>query len=492
MPRIVPIAAVLALAIVGIATRAHDRQIRGLDYDERATVEFVEIATPEVFGEYVSLKNPREPGGIDPHAISMEDFRTFPAFYVFTRAVHVPDDHLLNLTRLRWISIIAGGLTVPLAYLLGLRFGAAAAWLTALFTLLHPALHFHAHNIRFYALLGFASTGGLAWYVWAMPALPRLLDDPNRRRLGWVLLAASGAVVGLMLTVHLGAIFPLAAMLVIAWYHLGFSRKLAWLIFFAAIFSAIPLANVGFFFYTRTFVDKSAADMINSGGPISGLAAVAFNAGFGYCVLAGWSLFALWRSESRSVIWGLAIGTFGIVAAFALKASMLRADYALGLFPLVLLASALQIIAIASASSLPRTTGLLVMALALLLVLPSFWSMFAIDGDRVDYPSAIRYIRADAGDRRSAVFAESPFAMDYLDTAPGLRPEYFPAKEAGERDLSHYERVYYVMREVKGLRTDRFAFAKFNRLDGKLVEIIGKDRLDLRVCRLYIFRAVRD
>ena len=122
----------------------------------------------------------------------------------------------------------------------------------------------------------------------------------------------------------------------------------------------------------------------------------------------------------------------------------------------------------------------------ILIEIPSFWSTAFIDGDRVDYVEAIRFIREDAGGKRVLVVAGSPRTLDYLDTNVVNKPEYLPYRDVLTMDLSSYDKVYYIFREVKGFRTDRFQ--GLDPIEGKLLRIIGKDRFDLRACRLSIFR----
>lgn len=488
-PRLaIHIPVILAFAVLGIAVRNHDANVRGLEYDERTTIQFAEDCSPEVFGEYLLLRNVREPGHVPMTAISLQDYRSFPAWLLCARALQTPNDHPANISRLRWLSVLLAGLAVPSAYILGLRFGPIAAVLTAMMALLHPTCQFHGYNIRFYALLIFVSTAGLAWYVWVMPAIPKWFAAKRRGRAALAILA-SAACVGAMFTVHLGVIFPIAVMLVIAWHHLRFSRAFAMLLVATLAFSAIPLFNIGNFFYVRTFADASIEEIVNSTGPLPGLAAVAFNMGLGYCALAG-----MWLLNSRSgdqwpIRWGLAIAFFGIALAFAMKASLLRADYTLGLLPAILLAAALQIQTMTKASGQPWRTGAIVFGFALLLVLPSFWSTAVIDGDRVDYAAAIRFLREDAPGEKILVITHSPRSMDYLDAEPGVKPVYIAEVDLPEQNLAEYSRVYWIVREGKGFQTVRRP--SFDHVEGKLVRTLGKDRLDLRSCRLYVFRSVK-
>jgi hypothetical protein len=486
--RIRTVLAVTGLAILGIAVRAHDWEKRGLDYDERTSMWFVELFDPQVQTDYATMRNPREPGRVSLNDLAMEDFRTFPAWSVFARSLHVPTEPMENIRRLRWISILFAGLTVPAAYLLGLRFGRRTAVLSAAFTLLHPTLQFHGYNIRFYALFIFASTAALAWYAWVVPMIP-VWWERGRKSLAVPALVLSAAWVGILFTIHIGVIFPMCAMLLVAIRHLP-RGQLSVLVALALAFSAIPLVNVAYFFYVRAFADEQGKDMMNSLGRLPGLGAVAFNMGFGYCLLAGLWLLRNHPRDQSPWRWGLALGGFGIVLAFVMKANLIRADYVLGFVPLVLLGAALEVEALANACSQPKRMWAAVAGMLLVLELPSFWSTAFIDGDRVDYPEAIRFIREDAGGKRVLVVAGSPHAMDYLDTAPGTKPDYIPYRDVPTTNLRAYDTVYYVFREVKGFRTDRFQ--GIEPLEGKLVRIIGKDRLDLRACRLSIFRDARN
>jgi hypothetical protein len=475
---------VLAFAALGIAVRAHDWKKRALDYDERTSMKFVEQFTPDVRNDYLTLRNVREPGRIPANDYAMQDYRSFPAWSVLARAIHVPADPWENIARLRWISIVFAGLTVPAAYLLGLRFGAMPGILAAVFTLLHPTLQFHGYNIRFYALFIFASTAALAWYAWVIPMIPAWRER-GRTGLAALALVASAAWVGVLFTIHIGVIFPMCAMLLTAAWHLP-RKTLALLVALALAFSAVPLVNVANFFYVRTFADEIGSHMSNSVGRLPGLGAVAFNIGFGYCVLAG-----LWLLGPRMVgqspwRWGLALAGFGILLAFGITANLVRADYVLGLVPLVLLGAALEMQALAAASARPWRTWLALGGLLVLTEVPSFASTAFIDGDRVDYVEAIRFIRADAKGQRVLVVAGSPYTLEYLDTDPVNKPEYVPYKDVPTMDLASYAKVYYLFREVKGFRTDRFQ--GLEPVEGKLLTILAKDRFDLRSCRLSIFR----
>lgn len=83
---------------------------------------------------------------------------------------------------LKWVSVLAGVLVVPLSYALARRlFSAPVALLTAVTVLLSPAIQWYSHGIRMYTMVVVLST--LTTYALSRLIKPRLTDRWIHRRL---------------------------------------------------------------------------------------------------------------------------------------------------------------------------------------------------------------------------------------------------------------------------------------------------------------------
>ena len=100
---------------------------------------------------------------------------------------------------LKWVSVLAGVLVVPLSYALARRlFTAPAALLTAVTVLLSPAIQWYSHDIRMYTLVVVLSTS--TTYALSRLIKPRPTDRWMRRRLhAWI---AWGVLMFLSISAH--------------------------------------------------------------------------------------------------------------------------------------------------------------------------------------------------------------------------------------------------------------------------------------------------
>ena len=100
---------------------------------------------------------------------------------------------------LKWVSVLAGVIVVPLSYALARRlFTAPVAILTAITVLLSPAIQWYSHDIRMYTLVVALST--LTTYAMCRLIKPRSTDRCIRRRLhAWI---AWGILTFLSISTH--------------------------------------------------------------------------------------------------------------------------------------------------------------------------------------------------------------------------------------------------------------------------------------------------
>jgi hypothetical protein len=160
----------------------------------------------------------------------------------------------------------------------------------------------------------------------------------------------------------------------------------------------------------------------------------------------------------------------------------IRPDYIYGMLPWLLLVIVLSIEYIAQELTQIRYKMVFSVTMTLFLIvstLPTFISNVFIDYDRFAYQEAARFISTIEH-------------ANFYSTAPGHFNLYLDenrVQQLAEIDpeMCHSQKdEYFLIRMRKGKST--LFFYDFKRLkNAQLIKIIGKDRIDLRVNKLYVF-----
>jgi hypothetical protein len=512
--RALVVCALLLLCAAGV--RAYRVGRWSLDVDEAFSPQETAQVNAGTLRDYVLLRNahlveakPRSTDWQDRLAvIQVFITHTFPLYYLLLRPVLAAwGTHELSL---RLLSVLFGVLAVPLAYWLGRRhFSERTGWLFAAFTLFHPLIQFHSQNARYYALAYFAALLVMHGSLAARRLLVDGADSPARggaeRRRAWThtRLAIFGLLLWVPMLIHASSIFALvfaAVILLETLLELGlltFLRRARAMLLPLLAGGVVVAANQLFFLRGRLHEGFEAGDQVTFGGSylVHNLVSLIFNFGLHFWLLVPVALWLLWRDRGRDrQLRGLVVALLlGLVvyAAFSLRTTEIRFDYFYPALPCFLLVAA---VALDRAAELllagPRKAPVVAClgAFVVLIGLPSLVSTAAIDGDRTDWRGGLEWLHRDATRRGQA----SPLVYS---AAPGLVAHYTGAASTRRlRDLDP-DKVRpgdYVLVPWKRAGLDlRGTPERVERLileGSTLVQVLGKDRLDLHINRLAVFR----
>jgi hypothetical protein len=187
-------------------------------------------------------------------------------------------------------------------------------------------------------------------------------------------------------------------------------------------------------------------------------------------------------SDFMYIMLALGIALLPAIILMALKPSAFRADFLYGLLPYVLLIATLSIDIIAKTSFQEQHVILARWFLASIVVLstfPTFISNLLIDEDRLPHEVAAAEI---ASIPHSQAFAPNP---NYFNYYLGSR-RVLDIRKANQKYNDSGVDEYFYIPVRKGMTTQ--FFYDFNLVDGmQLLKILGKDRIDLRSNRIYVF-----
>jgi hypothetical protein len=179
----------------------------------------------------------------------------------------------------------------------------------------------------------------------------------------------------------------------------------------------------------------------------------------------------------------LLISLLPVPLVVMLKPSAFRPDFVYGVLPYILLAAALSIdalVRISFHSHFITAMRVVLVAIIVLSTLPTFVSNLLIDKDRLPHKAAAAEIAGIPGIK---VFAPNPNYFNYY-LGPGRVVDIRKANQ--DYNNSGTDEYFYIPVR-KGMTTQFFYdFNSIARMN--LVRIIGKDRIDHRSNKIYVFR----
>jgi hypothetical protein len=496
--------AVVALLLTAAAVRGYHAGRWSIDVDETFTPQETAQVGAGTLRDYLLLRNahldskPRSSDWQD-RLLVIQVFIThsFPLYYLLLKPVLAAwGTHELSL---RALSVLFGLLAVPIAYWLGRRhFSERTGWLFAAFTLFHPLIQFHSQNARYYALAYFAAL----LLMHGSLSARRLLVDGATGSWTHARLAIFGLLLWVPMLIHASSIFSMifvAVILLETVLELGLltflRRARAMLLPFVAG-GAVVAANQLFFLRGRLHEGMEAGDQLTLGGSylVHNLVSLVFNFGLHFWLLVPVAMGLLWRDRRdrnlRGVVASLVLALV-VYAAFSVRTTEIRFDYFYPALPCFLLVAALALDRAADLLLAGPHKGLVVACCGAFVVaigLPSFVSTAAIDGDRTPWRGGLEWLHRDAGKRGHA----SPLVYS---AAPGIVSHYAGAavtRRLRDLDPDKVRPGDYVLVPWKRAGLDlRGTPERVERLlleGSTLVQVLGKDRLDLHINRLAVFR----
>jgi hypothetical protein len=493
---------VIIIILVALALTAYVRSYKwesySLNYDEGATVwKLDKIKVKPLIMEYLTLQymTVKEAGpdkGVD---LVRDIYHSFPGYFVLAK-LWLDGTELKQVQSLRTFSMIWSILTVPLIGLLALRFGKSVAIVAMLFALVHPMLQYFGTYIRFYSIFVFVCTVGLAMSVWVPYWLSQKTNsNSNSKYFSYTLIVLLAVATVLPIVFHLGGFVVSFAIFIIGALYLKNSLY-GWIYYLTtAVISIIPALKSLFFLYMRA-EDPNQASYIMSASSSHAIASLIFNYGIGVSLAAAAGIILIFfgrnnKPDDKYEILDIKYFSFSLVGAaipmlfvIFIKPTIFRADYAIGLLPMVIVIASCFLVKIINEFSTRQSKmigGVSFLIFALYPMLPTFISDLAIDGDRLDYRALVKKIDELSGGKPAIVYSDVP---DYLE---GVSVDSYKITYKHIKDYDHKQRtvpVYAVCREAKGFG-NRF-LPDLTTLNGPVRAIVGKNRLDHRLVRFYI------
>lgn len=487
----------IVITFCSIVLRTYNYKHISFDYDEDATITQVENTSLQRIYNYIFLQNVfkyEEISQIERGSFWHVNI-WFPLFYIPLKIASI---FRHDIDFLRLVVIIFGILIPVFLFLLGNKYSLQTGIIASVLFLFHPWAHFHSTYIRFYGFWALISTVCL-WYVESI--LTKI--QRGRTTFGyWITLAVC---ILLPSTVHafgvISSFFLLCMLISHFYYHrTDFTNiSLAHRSIFGVTFISLAIiigTNVLLFAHAA-FIEFSSYSSTNESlfarqlakqSTVHVFASTLFNFGYFYPIILVLLLFFMFRKKSHTSIiltryvFSMAISFIPILFIMLKAPQSIRPDYIYGIFPWLLLVTALSIEYIAQELTQIRYKMMFSVTMTLFLIastLPTFISNVFIDYDRFDYQEAARFISTIEN-------------ANLYSTAPGhfnLYSDEHRVQQLAEIDpeTCHAQKdEYFLIRMRKGKST--LFFYDFNRLkDAQLVEIIGKDRIDLRANKIYVF-----
>lgn len=431
--------------------------------------------------------------------------KTYPFYqYIVNQAVRIKGT--VDESSLRIPSVIFGILSILLVYLLCNRyFNFHIAIIVASFTILHPLIQFHSQNARYYSVAYFFSL--LVIYS-SLRIREMLLNGPITLKTK-ILFFIAGILLWAPMLIHVFLIFSIIFMLlmlidvILQKGVIEFLRRSAYLLVPFVIVGVFVAINQLIFMkgYLGHEMEREIFHEVGGSHLIHNIISLIYNYGIYFWMIIPLGVWIALRDDNR--IYKIFVLSFVVnlivYLALSLKTSYMRHDYFYAAMPLFLIIIAYSIVKSAEIYVKEKRHAIIISyALSLFLIglmLPEFVSNFYIDGNRLNWKSAAEYVEGKSSkesDMKVEIYSPSPGNLDFY-----LGKTKNPYKNISLRkmDTNHVDnnsgKVFVIIPltraglDVRNVPSDvkKYIFEK-----GRLEEILGRNRFDVRICKLAIFR----
>lgn len=499
----------LVILLITVVVRFWNITVWSLDVDEAFTPEESKKIDLKSFRDYFALKNASLLEQTTANKLELTQIfltKTYPLYYFLNH--QFIKIYGVNEFSLRILSVIFGIIGVMLTFVIGKEFFSyRVGVISACFSLFHPLIHFHSQNARFYSMAYCISLLVIYVSLWVRRMLlgqEVLLKDNIK-------LAICGVVVWLAMLVHGSLIFSIILFLIMLLdviFERGvtnFIRRSAYLwIPFIGI-GVFVLINQIIFLKARLGTEGVNSDLLEIGGSncVYNFLSMIFNFGFYFWMIIPLGIWVFIKDRNR--IFGIILFSFLLSLCLylflSLKSWQVRFDYFYSVLPLFLIMVTFTIVRAvdlyAKENLLVKTISAYVLALFLAgLMLPSSISNLLIDGDRLNWKEAMVYIQdyrlKNRINEAADIYSPAPDSLKfYLKNAK----EKIEPQRLREMDINSigrkYKDIFIVVpltRSGFDLRNIPEGIRRFIFENGVLLKVIGKDRLDVHICKLAVFK----
>jgi hypothetical protein len=497
MKKRIDILVFLVILIATVILRTYNYTEISPDYDEASTVNYeLNCTSLNTISNYVNLIPLLQKNKVVNECSGLHSI--FPLYYLFMKPfTFIPGgydspvfDYIHTYEFLRLISILIGIVTIALLFWFCKKYyGLSIAIIASALYLFHPWAQHHATYIRLYGFWALVSLLSLWYFEFILSKF-----KSNSIKFRHFLLLAVFLI--LPITIHAGGVVCSIFLIIFFFSYFYYEQKL----FFKfkrtmLLFGFITLA-VGSVFFIKlvSFAYGRLNDQFYVGvvkmaeSSIQFLFSTMFNFGELYIVVLAVALFLVFfvklkNPTLRRYLFSLFISVVPLTLASVFFPTMFRPDYLFGLFPYFIISVALSIQyagkVLCNAQSRQFFSILLVLIL-ILSTLPTLISNVFIDQDRFPYKDAAKYISQV---KNAKFYSTNQGHIDiYVNKTKvdHLNVDYEYGRCASRQD------EYFLVNVRKGKSTEFFYDYKKLK-NAQLIDILGKDRLDLRSSKIYVF-----
>lgn len=483
---------VLGILFVGTVTlRCYHYTALSIDYDEFFTIQQVNSTSLTTVENYLLLQNVFQYKQINQQGRGIRDEVQvcFPFFFALLGlAKHFRDDiHFFRLI------VISFGVLTPLGlFAIGKKYSASVAIISAVLWLFHPWAHFHSTYFRFYSLWAFIATFSLCYVEYVLSKL-HTGQIPSWKVVVVVLL------IFLPSTIHLFGVYTSFFLICMIGSHFFYHQQdlkrlsraniMAFGLTFLMGMIVVGL-NLLVFVYATLTTDMAVASKgsaLSEQNAIHVIASTIFNVGLLFPLMPGGMVVlaivnkASLRLPIKRYGLSLLLCSIPLIGTMLITPHMIRPDYLFGLFPYVLILTAFVIEAFAHSCQCQYQwlySGMLTLCLVVS-TLPTLVSNVFIDYDRFDFQTAAQFIAA------------RPLPARFYSSGPGHFNVYLKDQRVTQINTINpatcqsSDDEYFLIWMRKGKSS--YFYYNLRQLPGvQVLDIIGKDRIDLRANKIYV------
>jgi hypothetical protein len=407
---------------------------------------------------------------------------------------------------LRILSVTFGILAVWLIFLLGRAFlNYKMSVVLVLFTIFHPLIHFHSQNARFYSMIYFVS---LIIIYSSLKIRESILSEQVSTAIN-IKFFVFGIFICLAMLIHASIIFSYTFILIVfldVILQKGTTKFLR-----RSIYIWIPLLIMGFFVFVNQIIflrgrlgnEIIGRDLLQVGGShlFYNITSLIFNFGIYFWMIIPLGIWLLLKDDNR--IFKIFMITFIlnilIYLFLSLKSYQIRFDYFYPVLPIFLIIITFTLsksvdIYVKEIVPVKVISFYAITVFLIGLMLPSFISNFLIDGDRLNWKEVTNYIyrySLENKDKSIEIYSTDPENLNFYSKNIAKNIENKRLREMNIKLINDYKDTFIVVplkRSGFDLRNIPKEIQIFLFKKGKMVKVIGKDRLDVHINKLMIFK----